>query len=274
VIAHYYYHGLNLIMPQWIVWLHPAFMLTLMPIAIYFFLLHRAPIRFLETILMLASCGFCIVYLMQKTYWYYHVLPAFTLSILLLIQLIYRYTLIFSNNTHKFKTYLFLLISAFFILHYPARYIYALNKVSIWEKKKGDIAELIHHLQQFPVHSTIYFFSGCLLPYPAVDYLQFKDQQLAQTYWFMPGIVVNPITKKIAYQAANTQFQHIPLLTQISRDMIMKRPDILVIDDRLNCNEIPFQFLTYFKTNIDFYKTLKSYRLVTRYETVSIYQKT
>lgn len=270
-ISQYYYQGLKKIMWPLLVWTHPGLILSILPVCIYFLFFREKEKYPLESILALTVIGFAIVYLIQSTYWYYHVIPAFSFSLLLLFQLCYRYGK-WALAYKQWSSFLFVFFAIVFTLYYPTSFIYHVNAQAVQSKHHGDIAELIEHLRPLPQDTSIYFFSGCLLPYPAIDYLKLKDLQLAQTYWFLPGIVLNS-TSTVNYADAKNLLKNNSLLKHIFADVISKHPEVIVTDDRMNCNGIPFQFLNYFLNDTGFKKLFSHYYPIDRFETVTIYHQ-
>lgn len=268
-INHYYYPGLAKIMWPLLVWTHPGLVLSLLPLGLYFICHHKT--FHLENIFILATLGFIIVYLLQKTYWYYHLIPAFSLSFILLTQLCYRISKPLWDQERKTITILSLTILC--IVYFPGKYIYALNAEAMHARCKADVADLMHILPSLPKNTSIYFLSGCLLPYPAVDYLHLQDVQLAQTYWFLPGMVLKGKTQEVAYEKALDLIHKNILLQKIILDLLQKNPTIIVVDNRINCNGIAFQFIPFFSKDNTFKQFFSNYDSIAHFATIDIYQK-
>ncbi len=258
----YYYSGLQFLMPPSLVWTNEFFLFSLIASGFYFFLLRKTVVRTFETVLVLAVLGFSLAYVLQKTNWYYHVLPAFSLACLLWAQSWYRYLLRDSLGMAG--------LLAVLALFFPLRAIYEVNELALISKENGPTSALIQHLKGFAPGKSLYFFSGCALPYPLVDYLNIQVKQLAQTYWFMPGIIVKEMKVKGRAQA---DLAEIPVLKKIINDFIEKKADVVVVDQRINCNGALFDYLAYFSQSTRFKAEFANYRYVDGYKTISIFKR-
>lgn len=222
----------------------------------------------LENVFAIYALGFIFVYLLQKSNWGYHLYPAMAFIMLLTIQMIYRYIQL-TMPISSLKDISFwvscILISwiSIFLLRDPLKYYYLINERAQNIKSHNEFT-IIKHLSQIKNINNVYFLSNNPSPYPVIDYLNLKDIQLIQCYWFIPGMYYLNRSKS---QIDLNNFRNL-----IVEDIIIKNPDIIVVSDRFFPGSVKNFSLTFFLQNEKFKNFLSKYKKVDSYDNVMIYE--
>ncbi len=220
---------------------------------IYFISLYFIPHHKLENILVIYTMGFLMVYVLQKSNWAYHLYPAIGFATLLAVQMIYRFI-------GLFKVISILAVSCLSI--FPLNYYYLINHESVAYKKQNEF-KIMQHLSELKNISSVYFLSNNPSPYPAVDYLNLKDVQRIQCYWFFPGL------NRINNAKSREYLDYFNKL--IVNDMMLKKPDVIVMSSRLFPGQSQNFTSEFFFKNYQFKKFMSQYKKIDSYDDIIIF---
>ncbi len=215
----------------------------------------------LATILCLALIGFLFSYLSQRTEFYYHLIPPFSLAILLL-------SLLLISSIKKHLHY-FNIIITILILSFP---IYTI--IILYQDGKSYKSDIINSLITFistqPKNSSVYFFTQSNYGSPLRDYIPIINNQRFDCLW----MIGNLIQKRKQYgdvalrqYIKNTKEKYF-FLNLITDDLHKYKPDLILVDTRdintwLGGNISHFDYIDYFSENRYFKNEWKSYRYLT-----------
>ena len=190
-------------------------------------------------VLSLAVMGFLIAYLLQGVPAYYRILPAFSLSILLM-------WIVFSEMRA-------LLIVA---LIFPIYCLVDENENALWFKKVGYFNEIIAYMDKNLVEGSSYFISTAV-PFPEVDYVDNKKIELNSSaplpFWWLTGLML-----KEKNPNAEDKNKFINKLADI---LDTKKPEFVWVDKRIYLHQEYqlFDYLGSFSKNIQFNHVWKNY---------------
>ncbi|OGT05871.1 MAG: hypothetical protein A2103_05600 [Gammaproteobacteria bacterium GWF2_41_13] len=129
-----------------------------------------AEVTALRKMLLVSLLAFLLIYLLQQTYWYYHSLPAFTVSLMMLALLIYEQVIAMrktSGQAHLLWAglcFLFWLASLYGYVTFMAFYSDWRYHQTVMPAYQQMIRFIKYHA---PAHSSIFFFAPSLYPtYP------------------------------------------------------------------------------------------------------------
>jgi hypothetical protein len=270
-------------------------------IGMYFVINKKNDYQLLNTILLLSLVVFIFTYLSQRTTFYYHFVPAFTVALLLLTNL-------FSEGIYKkrFDQTSYMLMgliawASFVFLVYPIKNIlfficiflaigiivFFLNHKNhgnykekiYWSNivyKKNVLDKLILFMKDKPPHSSILSLSMRLnFNSPLIFYTKGSIAQRFDSMW-MSGL----IAKQIKYQGKDFAKKYIKnnkhpffFINLAAEDLKKFKPDFVFVDDThpnvrfldtLNELERPYlNFIEYMLVNPDFHQEWQHYQYVT-----------
>ncbi len=223
-------------------------------ISFYFIKNHK-----LENVFAIYAIGFIVVYVLQKSNWGYHLYPAIAFVTLLVVQMVYRYVEISLKASYPWMSIFIILFVSLFLLKDPIKYYYLINNEALHFKQQNEF-KIIEHLSQLKNVKSVYFLSNNPSPYPAIDYLNLKDVQLIQCYWFFPGMYMMHHSKS---QADLNDFRNL-----IVNDIMLKKPDVIVISDRLFPGSDKNFSLEFFLNNF-----ISKYKKIAQYDELIIWSR-
>ncbi len=187
----------------------------------YFFLNRTNAYHTLTTVLWLALLGLFIAFLIPRTAWYYHVLPA--LSFAYLLNAVYLGQLI-SPAKNRIQYIIFALsFSLVFFLPIYASYHHTKQFLNNSWHEAND--QLIHFFAAMPGQQTIYCFTpkGTMDCFPMISVTHNQFAGRFPFFWWA-GIFKQPkITTKVA---ADTHF----FLNQVTEDLDRYKPKWIVVN--------------------------------------------
>ncbi len=218
--------------------------------AILFYLLQNNHKNSEDTVFCISLIGFLLAFFWQRTYWFYHLYPAFCFALLLSTSLITQFI---SHHFTKKSDLIFLGMFSLCLYTLP---IYTLLKLYDWglEYKKNDAA-LITYLNNSTRDKSIYIFSTTTVyTYPAIDYAATTSASRTAFLGWIPGMIKRHDTET----TADKKF----LLSLLIDDFKTKQPDFVFIDIQKDKPylEGDFNYLQYFADNQEFNQLWKSYR--------------
>lgn len=237
---------------------------------------NQNPYKSLCNILSITLIDYLVIYLLQGTTWHYHLLPAFSIAMLLIIFQCSQFELQADKNM---QTYLIWIIIFAFPCHAFNR-----NYLSSVAYKDG-IMPLILFMRGHTERKSVYFFSTSpsFSAFPAVDYSNTRPTArvacLAWIPWYLKQINL-PI--KNSYRQKLIKDRNF-LINMTINDLITKKPDFVFIDiseKKAHLANKKFDHLEFFLKNIKFNSIWKHYHYLTKVEdtryhmyTFAVYQQ-
>jgi hypothetical protein len=236
------------------------------------------PYKILITTLLVSLIGFIFSYASQRTEFYYHLLPAFSIAILLIS--------LFLGGLLKKHFHIFTFAVTLLALSFPVYTVTLLYKDGL-SYKKDIIESLTSFMQTQPPNRSIYFFTQSNYSSPLRDYIKLSDNQRFDCLW-MVGNLVQQRDKEgdhaLRQSLKNNHDQYF-FLNVIVDDIKKLNPDLIFVDIRhintwLGGHYSYFDYIDYFSENPDFKDKWKNYRYLTtiggdnkRYK-LEVYQRT
>lgn len=119
----------------------------------YLILRRRDRYRSFHAVLALATLGTMLTFLLTQTTWYYHLLPAFSMSVLLFVFILSEFS--DSGTPQGIILYIF---ASLLILYLPIRLVTLISLEELKTKRDGAYHHLIQYVQSQPgPHSVICF---------------------------------------------------------------------------------------------------------------------
>jgi hypothetical protein len=153
IAAQFYYQSFG--EPWKIVLLNPIiFYIALVPL-LFFLVSQNNPYKDLAAVLMTALGGFMLVYIMQQLSWYYHLLPAFGLTLILCIL---SFGQILSRLHTSRGDFFFAWILAVTVFAYPAYFVFETYNAGV--NQKLSLQPMISEIHTRDFGKPVYFFSS------------------------------------------------------------------------------------------------------------------
>ena len=267
--AKIYYQGIDF--PWTSLLLNPIFLFCIFTILLYYFLYPKNSHKELSTILLLALLGFLFSYFIQRTLWYYHYLPAFSLAVLLitviLSSLISR--LFLEKNDWVFLAF-FITVIFFYPIYFVSHgYYYYLFKY------KQIFFPLIDFMHKNAKGKPVYFLSTTVIyEFPIVDYAgSFPSSRFTLQTWIPTLLKNRPNQHKMSPddQLKISDF----FINIISEELNTQKPQLVFIDVQKNkpyLMGVKFEYLSYFSYNQNFKRAWKAYRYLTTIENSQLFK--
>jgi len=241
-----YYNGIA--MPWYMLAQHIVIPFSCLTIAFYFTNYQKNPFKIFSNILLMALIGFCIAYFSQHTYWHYHILPLFSISVILA-------ALLFNNLIEQKELPIYKLLSfGLFLFIIPVLYSYILFVIAIEFKESAQ--KLIAFMQEHAKDKSIYLFSSTTVYlFPEIDYSNATPASRSEALGWIRAIVKQQGPKA----KEDTQY----FVNMIAEDFNTKKPDYVFVDVQKNksyIEDVNFDYLKFFSHYPKFTQAWKSYR--------------
>lgn len=221
---------------------------------VYFLQIKNKDYRFLKSILFIAMLGFLFVYFFQKINWYYHIIPAYSIAILLSILLMSIFIIDKKN---------IILVSI------CGGSLFALAFINVQRFYVAGIAQventrtLIAFMKKHAEHQPVYMISSSVaVNYSALTYANtIFISRFLHLFW-MPTIIKHSIQTP-------TQNVENSFVDMIAEDISAKKPKLIfvdVADFKPYCSFIHFDYLPYLLKNAHFNAAWEPYHYFTTLE--------
>lgn len=237
---------------------NPITLFCMAVLGYYIFFYQKKYYRELVSVLLLAMCGMMLAYFIPRAPWRYHVIPALSLSCLLVMIFIYQ---VFHK---KMKKILFaVLISFLFPLYFFMNgMIKFLNVSQIFESDK--LIQYLRHTDQ----SKIYCLFPTMLCYPLAAGTGHQFSGRFPMFWWVKGAVQveheNRLTETISKQKDY-------LINAVIEDIHSNRPKLVIVSPvKISAS---LDILEYFLQNEKFHNAWRSYQYVDTYGGFKVYKR-
>lgn len=261
----FYYSGVGFPWRELV--LHPVAIFCYFVMAVYFFQYQRGSSKILGTLLLLVLSCFLLSYFVQRTTWYYHIVPAFSLAILL-------WVLIISSLASKLRLtrveMVFMLLAASLAFFFPIFYVGTMYFSSVIYKNK--MGKLITFMQTHARHKPIYFFSTSpSFEFPAVDYANaIPVSRFASAIW-VAGVLKHPTYADGGLLQQDRDY----FIETIAGELNAARPTWVFVDvqqDKPYLENIEFDYIRYFSRSNHFQQAWKLYAYFSTIEEYPFYK--
>lgn len=251
-----------------------TFCYCILAVICFFSINQREKDGYINAILVLYLCGFMLVYVLEGTAWYYHIIPAFSFACLLLSLLFANF--LTRNIEWKYTSQL---LSAFLILFIifcqPIIFIYNWSVAAIDDKKNGIRNELLSYMKSQGENHTCYFLSTSGFEFPMVDEAKWISVSRFPSYWWLPGII--NLKKQIKTPAAHSKIlaEENYFVSKVVEDLTKYKPQYVFVDiKKINPQLVHnINYLNYFSNFSGFRQIWKHYRYETSLNDLAIYKQ-
>lgn len=216
--------------------------------------------RELKNILLIALITFFLSYFVQRTLWYYHLLPVFCMAMLLLMLMLISFTKNFL--THK-KDLLFIGLLAALGFAYPCYFLADVYVGSTLFKEK--INPFINFMRTYVKNKPVYFFgTTTVIEFPAVDYAGSIPASRFTLFSWVRVLLKNQKSDVKDF-----------FINTIATEINENKPKLIFVDVQKNkpyLGNVNFDYLQYFSTNQKFQQAWLHYRYLTTLEGSNVYK--
>lgn len=239
-----------------------------------YFLFNKHPQRALITILMLALTGMMLAFIVPRSAWYYHVLPA--LSVSCLLAWIYSSRIIHAQLKNRKLTKIdkiIFILAGCFVFMVPLFYAVVNTEVSILEKNSDNVHSLRSYIQSLPQPQKLYCFSAntTMDCFPLVYDTQSEFAGRFPFFWWLRGVIQieEERDKNSLPMVIDNDKQF--LMNAMIDDLNQYQPTLVIINryfEDLVLGE-QFDYISYFSKNDKFRESWQHYHYV---KLIGIYQ--
>lgn len=262
----HYYDGIT---SSWLNLLsQPILIISLLPIILVLLFHAKNKHQALSAVLWLALVGAALSYIMQRTVFYYHLVPIFSLTLLLLMLL---YVDLVQEGAKSKLELCFAFLLGLFMFYQPL--VQGLKIYHSWSSHKVNLSPLIGFIQKQAPHQAIYFFSSTTVyTFPTIDYAEAKLASRIPFMWMVSGLVNEESSKGELSAAAEAD--KLTLGNMIAEDFAKEKPVLVFVDDgepKPYIHKEGFDYLRYFSANKVFEKEWQNYVYMTTLKQEGLY---
>lgn len=240
----------------------------------YFFIFNKNNQRELATILMLALTGMIAAFIVPRSAWYYHVLPALSLACLLVWLYIYcAITTQFKGKLLSKIDVCILIAASLLMFTIPFVYYFFNTEKAIMEKNSNHFHLLTTYINSLPQPQKLYCFSAntTMDCFPLVYQTHSAFAGRFPLFWWLRGLVKmeidlgkHPLPPLIAKDKRY-------LIDVIADDLNRYHPNIIIVNKLFTGQELgnDFDFISYFSGNVKFRAAWRHYHYL---KTINVYQ--
>lgn len=248
----------------------------------YLFIRSDLTYKNLADLLQLTTIVMLIIYVIQRTNWYYHILPSVIFLTVFLVLVCYESLssgltithrqLIILSNRHSLRAYLLI---ALLVVPIVCAYREIDLAYTITNSPKGQ--KFIDHIKKLAYNDYIYNISDLMSPtFPLVDYSHVKPASRFPSLWML--LAIESLQKKAssATQQAMILNAKKMVLNAAIEDILRYNPKVILLElhspnwDRLN---LQIDFLKLFSADSRFPKIWQRYHYVETLGCYEIYQR-
>jgi len=245
------------------------------PLIFYFVQYKENPYKNLSTVLALALLGFLLSYFAQRMIHFYHLIPALSLALLLMLVLFSSFLAEVPKRGPEgsFAVFLGVLIFIFPVWLFSNLYWGSL------EYKRETLSKLAAFMETQAKQESVYFFvTAGSYAFPTVDY---TDSRIAPRFYFLwmaAGLANRELELAGTREADLLEQQRKDknfLVNMVADDLYKYKPRFIFVDqseDKYRVKDRNFDYLTYFSTNQKFRQEWKNYRYFTSLEQKGLYK--
>ncbi|EKD55437.1 MAG: putative membrane spanning protein [uncultured bacterium] len=246
--------------------LEPTTLFCLMPLILFFAFRSINVHKTLSAVLLTALIGALIAYFIQSAWWYYHIFPALSLAVLVLLLLLDGFYQKIALALNKLERWIGMSVLSFVFFFYP---LFWITITSSWAyfSYKIPMNHLIQFIEAHARNKPILFFAtSTIYAFPAVEY---ANATYAGRFAFQ-GWLVNALHDKSPTIPYKDFF-----INMIADDINNQKPLLIFIDiaeKKGNLDNIKLDYLNYFGSNQKFKRAFKAYHYFTTIEEPNVYR--
>lgn len=264
--------------PWFILFKDPTTLFFGLVLTLYYYYRSHNRYKVLGDLLAMGAVGFYIAYLFQQVSWYYHALPYFSLSCLLLVlvsaetvsQQKSRVENISWRRIVQFVVFISLLAAIPFWVA-GARTVSAISNQNDVNHQQL-LAELKSHAQ----HGSVYFFDVAVDPgRPLINYANIESASRFPCLWMLIGIQYFEHNPENAFTAELVKEEKRFFLAAVVEDLTRRKPNLVFVHLYPRSNKIKYyepDYLGFFSQDEHFRAAWKNYVFVKNIKDFAMYQ--
>lgn len=227
-------------------------------------------------IMFLASVGFICAYVLQHTMWFYHTLPSYAFSLLLLVQLLQE--IIFKPRGiiiryKRIKIFFLVLVLVVFGVFVPIT-VFCTIFFSDTSPKVEQVIGFIKH--NTPNHKVYFFTTGLDLTHRIIDKAGAQSVSRFPSQLLLPGLFKQLNSAKTAEQKIKINHYKQQIIDAVIEDLSLYKPDLIIITDAKYDSSLAsynFAYIKFFSQDPRFRKIFKLYSKVYKMGSLTFYHR-
>ncbi len=276
LVEQFYYAGFH--PPNLWVAVMGSMWVTLFLISVgYFVLFYDLVIqKELIKVLLFASVGFITVYFLQRAPWFYHALPTYAFSILLIViclqEIIVKSAGSFFKQKYIKGMHISFLIAILFIfvVIVPGLLFYRILMLDASPNLARAIAFIRNNT---PNHKAYFFATTLYLPYRIIDHLNVKSVSRFPSQFLLPGLIDRLASARTPKEKSKILKYKQEIINMVVEDLQLYRPDLIVICDPKIKLGSWFDYIKFFSQDKRFRRIINSYRYVNQIDKLTFYRR-
>jgi hypothetical protein len=237
----------------------------------FFYKNDRTPV--LSTVIWLALLGMIAAFMIPRSSWFYHAIPAISLACLLLA--LYAGQFVSFVGITK-KSILFFLVVSASIFYVPVSGSYYIFNTFVVDKEHGAMQKLITYINHIPGDHSVFCFTGTASCFPLVFETNSEYGGRYPFFWWLKGVMKQSETQ-------STKKDQKYLIDGIADDLNRYQPKLIIINAQVmkiiqenmyeNYGISDFDMIKYFSNNKNFCTAWSHYRYLTSIDYYQVYEK-
>lgn len=227
-------------------------------------------------IMFLASAGFICSYVLQHTMWFYHALPSYVFSLLLLVQLLQEIIFKPTGTIIRYK-----LIKIFFLvlllIVFGVIVPFTVFCTIFFSDTSPEVKRLIGFIHHNAPNCKVYFFAtGFDLSYRIIDQTGVQSVSRFPSQLLLPGLLKKLNSAKTEEQKIKINRYQQQITDTVIEDFNLYHPDLVVVTDAKHDSSFSsydFAYIKFFSQDPRFKKIFQSYSEVYKMGSLIFYRR-
>ncbi|MCD6039172.1 MAG: hypothetical protein K0S27_572 [Gammaproteobacteria bacterium] len=231
-------------------------------------------------IMELALLGMIIAFLIPQTPWYYHVMPALVLALLLVASLFFQAIsgVAYTSSRQRFLGghSIILIFALVVILTLPASYCYKTVRYIYRFQDHQPARYIADYINHYPgQHSIACFGLGTPDCFPLVYYTQSEYSERFPFFWWYSGLRKLETSRQPSSTQEQLKKDKYFLINSFAEDLNKHQPRWVIIDTQhfQQMEARPFDVIRYFSENKKFDVAWRHYRYLTTIKSIKLYER-
>ena len=264
-----------------VVLLQGTIIFLLIVLGVYFLLHKRLRYKSLAEILIFASIGYLIAYLIQRTDWYYHLLPILTIITILMVLFIceksFDIMAKFKSGIKWFDIVLIILLQVFIIIA-PITDTIRHTAIGMSTVKYFHTSKVSQYVKNHAYEQSIYVFDErMIIVNGLIDYAHAISASRFSSQSFLPGLIWLSNMSNLTDTQKNRVIKDKREIIDVTIEDLQKNRPKLILENlakhNLYHNKKRFNFIGFFSQDKHFRKLFKHYKYVAMLDDFAIYTR-
>jgi hypothetical protein len=263
-----FYFG-SIIEPWWYIFSVPAVLFCLLSLFFGIIFKNHIETGTIFYILMLTTLGCVLSFIVTRTTWFYHLIPAIGFSMISFVFLLFQFHGYFKDNSIIFASIIV------FVLTVPAQNIVSNTYSQYHDRQESSYKIILALVKSQNQNRSIMCFSANTTAdcFPLVNEAQARYASRYPFFWWMRGVDMHDRSKSNKIRS-DLQYKNY-LINAIADDLDMAKPAFVLINVEAS-NIIfgeKFSYIEYFSHNQKFRHAWNNYRMLAVFGRYSVYKR-